>query len=389
MNTPNGADERRVRFALAHVVEPGDRTVAAELATWGPAGLWDRVSAPGSESRWAGRAARFDADRAMAATRAAGARFVVPGDPEWPTGLGALVGCEPVQDRGGLPLGLWVRGRGDLGRASGAGVALVGSRAATAYGEQVASGLAYDLAARGVPVVSGAAYGIDGAAHRGALAGWRDPDGAATVAILACGVDRVYPVGHADLLDRIAESGLVVSELPPGEHPTRLRFLARNRLIAALSRATVVVEAGVRSGARNTATWAVACGRHLLAVPGPVTSALSATPHRLLRDHEAELAADAADVMALISPVGQDALCGESEPPDPLDLLDDGERQVFEALPGSGSMVVDEISVAAALPVSVCLGELVSLQDRGLVVETRSGGWQLTHRHRRKRVGSG
>ena len=149
-------------------------------------------------------------------------------------------------------------------------VAIVGSRASTAYGEHVAGELGHQLAERGWTVVSGGAFGIDAAAHRGALAAE-----APTVAVLACGVDRPYPAAHGALLHRIAETGLLVSEWPPGAAPHRHRFLVRNRLIAALTRGTVVVEAAARSGAQATARRARKLGRQVLVVPGPVTSAMS------------------------------------------------------------------------------------------------------------------
>ncbi|SDB91612.1 DNA processing protein [Raineyella antarctica] len=374
-------DERSARLALAHVVEPGDPGTAELVATYGVLDVWHRLRARGSRSRWAGRAAAFDLRAAIERTRACGARFVVPGDEEWPGQLDVLAGCEAVQDRTGPPMGLWARGARDLGAVTARGVAMVGSRASTSYGEHVALQLGHDLVESGIPVVSGAAYGIDAAAHRGALSAGPGDDGPVTVAVLACGVDQVYPAAHADLLAQVAARGSVVSELPPGEHPTRLRFLARNRLIAALSRATLIVEAAYRSGARNTVTWAQACGRPVMAVPGPVTSALSVTPNRLLRDHEAELVSSVEDVRALLSPTGQDTLVGHQEPPAPIDLLGETEKVVLEALPGRGSVGLDELSVRAALPLARCAADLEALSARGLVTETLMGEWQLTHRH--------
>ena len=169
---------------------------------------------------------------------------------------------------------MWLAGGGDLAELAAQSVAVVGSRASTPYGDTVAAELAAELSESGRSVLSGGAYGIDAAAHRGCLAG-RTP----TVAVLAGGLDQPYPSGHRPLFDRIAERGVLVSELAPGEHPTRVRFLARNRLIAALTPGTVLVEAAARSGARNTVTWANVLGRIVMAVPGPVTSATSVTPH--------------------------------------------------------------------------------------------------------------
>lgn len=380
--------ERGIRFALAHVVEPGDPAVAELVETYGVEAVWRQLRAKDSTSRWAPRAAALALPAAIARTRACGARFLIPGDPGWPDQLAVLAGCEPVQQRTGEPLGLWVRGEGDLGVVAGRGVAVVGSRASTAYGEHVALQLGHDLAAAGMPVVSGAAYGIDAAAHRGALSAGASAGGQVTVAVLACGVDQVYPAAHESLVAGVLERGLVVSELPPGEHPTRLRFLARNRLIAAMSRAALIVEAAYRSGARNTVTWATVCERPIMAVPGPVTSAQSVTPNRLIRDHEAELVSSIEDVRALLSPVGQDTLIGHEEPPAPVDLLEEDERAVLEAMPARGSIGLDELMLRAALPVSRCAAELESLGGKGLVTETLMGEWQLTHRHgTRPRVG--
>lgn len=377
--------ERATRFALAHVVEPGDPDISDVVDTYGVQEVWQQLRSPDSTSRWARRAAVFDLAAAIGRTRACGARFLIPGDDEWPRGLDVLAGCEPVQERTGVPIGLWVRGEGDLGQVAGRGVAMVGSRASTSYGEHVALQLGHDLAASGTPVVSGAAYGIDAASHRGALSAGASAGPQATVAVLACGVDQVYPAAHTGLLAAVLERGLVVAELPPGEHPTRLRFLARNRLIAAMSQATLIVEAAYRSGARNTVTWAAVCQRPVMAVPGPVTSAQSVTPNRLIRDHEAELVSSVEDVRALLAPMGRDMLVGHEEPPAPVDLLDRDEKAVLEAMPARGSIGLDELTLRAALPVSRCAAELESLGGKGLVAETLTGEWALTHRHGTRR----
>src|SRR3954447_15859043 len=171
-------------------------------------------------------------------------------------------------------------------------VAVVGSRSATTYGAAVAGDIAATLGAAGHTVVSGAAFGIDNAAHRGALAA-QGP----TVAVLACGVDRAYPAAHRPLLDYIAEVGVVVSEAAPGCAPTRIRFLARNRLIAAFGQGTVVVEAAIRSGALNTASWTTELRRVLMGVPGPVTSAPSAGVHQLVRSRDALLVTSGQEVL--------------------------------------------------------------------------------------------
>ena len=176
-----------------------------------------------------------------------GGRFVCPGDREWPSQLDDLGDARPV--------GLWVRGRPDLRLWALRSVAVVGARACTPYGAHMAATLGAGLAERGWVVVSGAAYGVDGAAHRGA---W--PRAARPSACWPAGSTSPYPRGHAELIGRIAEQGLVVGELPPGDHPTRSRFVLRNRVIAALTRGTVVVEAEYRSGSLVTARQAQRLG---------------------------------------------------------------------------------------------------------------------------------
>ncbi len=238
---------------------------------------------------------RLDVDprTVLLAARRIGAAPVVPGDPGWPTRLSDLGAT--------APLCLWVRGGTDLAATVHRSVAVVGARAASEYGERVAEDLACELALAGVTVVSGGAYGIDAAAHRGALAPHPGDGCARTVALLAGGPDRLTPAGNAALLRRVLDAGgLVVAESPPGRPPSRSRFLLRNRLIAALTQATVVVEAGWRSGALNTAQHAIALLRPVGAVPGPVTSAASAGCHRLLRDGAAVCVTDAAEVLDLL-----------------------------------------------------------------------------------------
>lgn len=219
------------------------------------------------------------------------ARFVIPGDLEWP---------QQLNDLTAPPLGLYVRGEADLRILALCSVAIVGSRAASAYGVRVAAELAADLSERGWSVISGAAFGIDGAAHRGALA-----VGGVTAAVLANGVDEAYPRAHTDLIRRISESGVLVSEVPPGSHPTRARFLTRNRVIAALTRGTVVVEAAERSGSLRTAAQAEELIRVVMAVPGPVDSPSSAGAHRWIADRRAELVTSASDVIELVGSLEQ------------------------------------------------------------------------------------
>jgi DNA processing protein len=272
------------------------------------------------------------------------------------------------------PLGLWVRGAGRLDEVVERSVALVGSRAATAYGEHVAGELAFQLAERGWTILSGGAYGIDSAAHRGALAA-----SGATVAVLACGVDRAYPAGNAPLLHRVAESGLVVSEWPPGAAPHQHRFLVRNRLIAALTGGTVVVEAAARSGAMATAHRARDLGRPVMAVPGPVTSAMSVGCHELLRAEEggARLVTCAAHVLEVVGRLGADLAPPAERRTDRRDGLSDVARRVLDACPVRVGVAPERLAAVAGCDVLDVLKVLPALELAELV-EWTGTGWRVT-----------
>ncbi|MFF2466500.1 DNA-processing protein DprA [Streptomyces mirabilis] len=364
-------DERLQRAFLARVIEPGDEVCGRWLRAVGAAEAVRRLVAGGEQARgvtdkrWAGllaRAERADPERDLAVAREAGTRFVCPGDPEWPAQLDDLGDTRPI--------GLWVRGRPSLRIWALRSVAVVGARACTEYGAHMAATLGAGLAERGWVVVSGGAYGVDGAAHRGALGA-----GGATVAVLACGVDRPYPRGHIELITRIAEQGLVVGELPPGGHPTPSRFILRNRVIAALTRGTVVVEAAYRSGALVTARAAQRLGRFAMGVPGPVTSGLSAGVHELLRG-EAVLVTDAADVAELVGDIGELAP-DRRGPVLPRDLLDPGAGRVLAALPARGLAGAEDIARGAGTTTDDAVGRLYELRSLGFV-ERHGDGWKLT-----------
>jgi DNA processing protein len=266
-----GTDDRADRDAAGIAAGMGDADLRQAIDRWQP-----RLSS-GNALIALRQAARF------------GARLRIPSDEGWPEGLAAL--------GANAPLALWTRGTTDAYLSLGRSMALVGARAATGYGEHVTMEASAGLVDRGYSIVSGAAYGIDGMAHRAALASH-----GLTVAFLAGGVDRFYPSGHDALLGRIVEAGTVISELPCGSSPTRWRFLQRNRLIAAVSLATIVLEAGWRSGSLNTAGHASQLGRPLGAVPGPVTSAASAGCHRLIREFNAVCVTNP-DEMAELAPL--------------------------------------------------------------------------------------
>ncbi len=296
---------------------------------------------------------------------------MAPGDPEWPAGFDDLVRAPYLHDRGGVPIGVWCRGSLRLDEVCTDAVAVVGSRSATSYGGQVAADIGATLAREHWTTVSGAAFGIDQAAHRGALAA-----GGRTVAVLACGADRPYPVAHTQLIDYIAQVGLVVSEAAPGFAPTRIRFLARNRLIAALGRGTVVVEAAVRSGALNTASWTSGLGRVLMGVPGPVTSAPSAGVHQLVRARDALLVTSGEEVLEGVGPIGSFTLTDPREPELPRDRLRARERQVLDAVPKHVGVAPTSIARTAGLSPGSTRAALDELHRAGLV-EQSLGRWRL------------
>ena len=300
-------EDRIARAALTRLFEPGDTVGLALVAKHGPhAALRIAIGArpcfPFGDitaeqlshglDRWNQRFRDLSPEEDLATIERLGGGFLTPDGEHWPTAL---------NDLRDAPLGLWYRGNLTGGiPASSRSVALVGSRDSTSYGASVTGDLAYSLAQRGICVISGLAYGIDAHAHRAALAGSQG-GGPATIAVLAGGLDRDYPSGNADLAAAIRANGLTISELPPGSAPTRYRFLARNRIIAALAGVTCVVEARWRSGALNTAHHAETMARHVAAVPGSVHSANSAGCHRLLKEGSAVLVSDAAEITELLA----------------------------------------------------------------------------------------
>lgn len=367
---PGVHDERSARLAWARIAEPLDTVAVALIDSFGFLDAFDIVRRGGVGpsgrvvDRFTARVGQLDLERDAEITQRLDARVLVPGDPEWP---------EALDDLEVPPWALWVRGHRQLTDVTTRSVAIVGARASTAYGNHVAAEVAAGAGARGFTVVSGAAFGIDAAAHRGALA-----VEAPTVAVLAGGVDRPYPSAHAGLLRDIARTGAVVSEVPPGSAPTRSRFLARNRLIAALGTGTVVVEAGLRSGARHTLNAAAALGRPVAAVPGPVTSPVSAGCHQAIREQLATLVTDAAEVVDLLGRIGTEDLTPVKRGPTRVeDDLDPLPRQVWATLAPFRSKTVEELTVQAGLSAGEVLAALGELQGRGLA-ELRLDGWGRT-----------
>ncbi|MEV4120316.1 DNA-processing protein DprA [Micromonospora sp. NPDC049645] len=390
-------EERRLaRVALTWLAEPGTRAVHHLVERHGPVATLDLLLDGGSPDGWlhttvAARSAAGDA-RAVAAEALEradrlGARLVTPDDEEWPARVAGLAALRlpdvsrRVDGETAPPLCFWVRGGWPLGEALDRSVAVVGARAATGYGQHVATELGYGLAERDWTVVSGGAFGIDAAAHRGAL----NADGL-TVAVLACGLDRPYPMGNAALFDRIADTGLLVSEWPPGSEPLRPRFLIRNRVIAAGTLGTVVVEASARSGATQTARRAIHANRVAMVVPGPVTSAMSVGAHEFLREHpKARLVTGVAHVLEEVGRIGADLAPLARGPQRAADALDDDARSLLEALPRRGAMGVDRLSARARVDVRTALRKLSLLEELSMVVR-RDDGYALAPPAKAKRV---
>lgn len=286
-------DERSARLVLSLVGTPNDEATGRLLAQVGAQeliALADRNTAvPGMDRAeaavWRDRIhARYGDQVASLLAESEQFQFLTPADDEWPASL---------RDLGyRAPYGLWASGKTDLLRGDAAErVTITGSRAATGYGTFIAEEIASDLAGGGRTVVAGGAYGIEGSAHSAALNGSGN-----TIAVMASGVDRPYPAGHNQLFERIAQNGLIMSEVPPRISPTRQRFIDRSRLIAAFSGATVIVEAGARSGTMRTAQEAKELGRFVGAVPGPVTSAASHGTNLLIQAGDARAVTSAKDI---------------------------------------------------------------------------------------------
>ena len=344
---PTGAERTGV---LAGSAGPGEGAISA--------GRLDRAL-----GRWAARLGEVPPEHTLDAWRRGGIRLVIPGDAEWPGQLDVLGDARPWA--------LWIRGNADLRYACLRSVSVVGTRAATAYGTHVCTELAMSLAERGWTVVSGGAYGIDACAHRGALTA-----SGTTIAVLAGGVDCAYPPGHCELFRHIREHGATISEWPPGRAPTRHGFLVRNRVIAALSRGTVVVEAALRSGALNTARHAHDQGRPLMAVPGPVTSTQSAGCHEAIREWGAICVTDVRDVLELLSFPGDCSPPRRRSPVLPRDLLDPVTSRVLDAVPARAGRGPARIAVTAGVDFDTamrCLGELAA----GGFVQRSERGWRI------------
>ena len=371
-HTEVGADERRARVAWSRVLEPrrerpSDRPgeLQTHLVTHGHVEAWHRL-VDGDLPRAASARARIadvDVDAEVERVVRSKGRVVIPGDADWP----------PAFDQPDIaPHLVHVIGNGCLADLARRSVAIVGSRASTGYGEAIAREMGAGIARRGWSVVSGAAFGIDAAAHQGTLA----VSGRA-IAVLPCGPDRVYPVAHRRLIDAIAEDGVVITELATGTVAMRHRFLARNRLIAALGRATVVVEAGLRSGSLNTAGWAEGLHRPIGAVPGPVTQMSSAGCHEWIRRDSAKLVTDADEVLALAAPLGEAPdevveLLGPGRAPD---AMSSDHRRIHDLLQTQRGAAAGAIATELVVPVEEVIAQLAMMQVEGWAVLDDDGRW--------------
>jgi DNA processing protein len=360
----SAALEREAWIALAHVVEPGDARTGRLVRELGPRQMVDRIVEGSTglkhHDALAGRLAAAPLLAAEERAETLGARILTPVDPEWPTQLADLGDTAPCA--------LWVIGAVDLRLAALRSVAMVGARACSPYGEEVARTWSAELASEGWTVVSGGAFGIDAAAHRGALAA----DGL-TCCVLAGGVDMPYPRAHDALIARISDDGLVISESPLGEVVRRQRFLSRNRLIAALTRATVVVEAAERSGTMATAQAAEGMNRPVLAVPGPVTSPASAGCHRMVRDGGAILATSIDDVLGLLD-LGRRGRASIARRDD-RDTLTQVERRILDAMPTRAEIPADALMTRAGVAAVDAWAALGVLEAAGWL-EASGSGWR-------------
>lgn len=385
-------DTQRLAFIdLLRLTEPGDEILKAGVLALGAEEMLAVARSPQSEAigklheacasvglpvegqklataheRWRLRLPSLNAAQEQRIMSRLGARLIHPEDDAWPTQLADLGIHEP--------LALWVRGPGDLHELLTGSIALVGARASTHYGEHVAGSIAYELAMRGHTIVSGGAYGIDAAAHQAALSAAERPD-VGTVAFMAGGVDRYYPRGNADLLSRIGSRYAVVSETAAGQTAMRHRFLLRNRLIAAAAQATVVVEAGWRSGALNTANRAAELLRPVGAVPGPVTSQTSAGCHRLIREGGAVCVTSADDIAELVEPI--DTTRSETDHQPALritDAMTAEQSRTYNVLPTSRGIEAATAAVRSGLDAHTVMAALAALELAGHV-EREAHGW--------------
>lgn len=354
---------RSIDWLTAHYAGSQDATLVGLLDDMGIDHPSQRKKLGEHLARWQLRWADLDVDQEEKAARILGARIITRGHDLWPTALDDLMEESPFC--------LWALGNPDLRDFAEGGISIVGARAASAYGEHVTANLVSELVSQGHPILSGGAYGIDAVAHRAALASH-----GITAAVMAGGIDQLYPAGNTNLLRNvIAQDGTVLTELPPGSVPSRVRFLRRNRLIAALTKVTVVVEAAWRSGTLSTANHAFEIGRAVGAVPGPVTSVQSAGCHRLLKESAAQCVTDAQDIIELAGfnvrsqGTGTElARQGELEFGDRLtDSLNPIEKLVFDVLSPRTLRTLDEVATRSGVTMGEAMAAVAQLESRKVI----------------------
>lgn len=388
-------EHERAGAYLSRVIEGPSRALSEHLSQG--RSLEELAHAVKKREDWLGpellqqTSSRWDWDRAEQDLQEAarcGYRLLTAESEEWPkdqftvafgfaaTGLSSRP--RTYRDDAVSPHVLWVKG-GHVRQLTQQAVSVVGTRALSSYGEEATRMIVSDLVQHQWTVVSGGALGVDAVAHRCAVEA-RVP----TIAVAACGPGVHYPAAHQKLFDSIAECGALVTEYPPLMRPARHRFLTRNRLVAALSQGTVVVEAAWRSGALSTLTWAQAFGRVAMAVPGPVTSVASLGCHDKIRRGEAQLVTSGADIRSLLSTLGGLDVEQQYElqfAPDEVQRLSATELKVFDSLSDHRARETDTVAMAAGLPLALTVHTLMSLQQRGLCLREGTT-WRRVRRSR-------
>ncbi|MDP4676055.1 MAG: DNA-processing protein DprA [Candidatus Nanopelagicales bacterium] len=381
MNAPtnaiNWSPTHQARALLLMLTEGGDADVWQRINHEGDIAIIDEVLTGRTKNRFFEKLRKrlplptrhldeLIAEQVVTA-ESTGARLIIPGDAQWPTQLNDLA------ER--APLGLWVVGTADLRLLALRSVAIVGARAATTYGLMLSRNTAATLADHGWLVVSGGAFGIDAAAHQGAL-----DAGGSTACVLAGGIDVTYPRAHEGLFRAIAGQGLLISEAALGASAQRQRFLTRNRIISALTRSTVVVEAALRSGSRTTAREAEELFRLVMAYPGPVTSSASAGCHELIKSRLAVLVSDAADVLSLL---GETEVAPEQiqlSIPAETDAETDVETVVFDQMRERKTATAEGLARDTGFPVDDVVAALGLLELAGLITRNQNR-WRFRARH--------
>ncbi|MEV6932164.1 DNA-processing protein DprA [Dactylosporangium sp. NPDC051485] len=380
-------EERVGRMALGMLVEPGSRELGVLVRSVGAQEALARViggygisaqlaGAVQARLRGAGALGAADPGARLAEQMAeqaerSGARIVTAADTEWPRALDELVRASRegnvLRRDTDPPMCVWLRGPLRLDEALERSVSVVGARAITGYGGYVASEFAFGLAERGWTVVSGGALGVDVTAHRGALVA-----GGPTVAVLPCGIERAYPAANAAVLEQIGADGLLLSEWAPGTMPHKTRFLTRNRVIAAATRGTVVIEAGSRSGARNTLGYARLLQRAAMVVPGPINSAMSVGCHLELRQPGTVLVTRVEEIIEEVGMVGElaDPIQGAGRPEDVLDPL---QARILDAVRPRQAMAAERIAATAGVSGRDARRTLPLLEELGFVVSDVDG----------------